>query len=116
MIETHRLAQKLATGFQALGGKLLNPTETNMAWLDFKSLNIPIGLLTLRAEEIQPIPLVIKSSRFVIHHQITDEAIDEVLELIKKVKEEVEQNGVDGKSLLSSVTNSAFATFSRAPY
>lgn len=101
LYSTHLLARKLADGFVALGGELLNPTETNMVWLDFRSVGIPIATLMERAQQIKPYPLVVRGSRFVIHHQIDEQAIDDLLQLVAELKEEMAVNGTGGREVTS---------------
>lgn len=83
--ETHRLARKLSNGIQALGGKFVYPTETNMVWVDLGSLGIPLKDLQDKGAALQN-PLTIRGARFVIHHQIEEAAIDDLLELFAKLR------------------------------
>lgn len=92
LIETHRLARKLSDGVTALGGELVFPTETNMVWVDLASLGIPLKELQDAADAL-PEPLTIRGARFVVHHQITEQAIDDLLDLFKTLRKE--QNEVD---------------------
>jgi len=85
LVGTHALASKLADGVQALGGKLVYPTETNMVWVDLASLGIPLKELQAAGEALEK-PLVIRGSRFVVHHQITESAIDDLLVLFKDLQ------------------------------
>lgn len=83
--ETHRLARKLADGVEALGGKFVYPTETNMVWVDLASLGIPLKDLQDEGGMLAS-PLVIRGARFVVHHQITEAAIDDLLELFTSLQ------------------------------
>jgi threonine aldolase len=86
LIGTHGLARKLADGVQALGGKFVYPTETNMVWVDLASLGIPLKDLQAAGEALEQ-PLVIRGARFVVHHQITEQAIDDLLTLFKDLQD-----------------------------
>ncbi|KAH8090382.1 putative threonine aldolase [Filobasidium floriforme] len=86
LIGTHGLARKLADGVQALGGKFVYPTETNMVWVDLASLGIPLKDLQAAGEALEQ-PLVIRGARFVVHHQITEQAIDDLLILFKELQD-----------------------------
>lgn len=86
LLETHRLAAKLAEGVAALGGKFVFPTETNMVWVDLASLGIPLKELQDAGNALER-PLTIRGSRFVIHHQITEEAIEDVLKLLEQLRD-----------------------------
>lgn len=87
---THKLAQRLSNGILALGGRLLLPTETNIVSLDLSSLNISGPELIKRGREMFPEnPLTVGSTRFVVHHQIEERAIDDVLALLRSFKDDM---------------------------
>jgi threonine aldolase len=86
LVRTHELAQRLAEAVQAMGGKLVYPTETNMVWVDLASLGIPLKDLQAAGEALEQ-PLVIRGARFVVHHQINAQAIDDLLVLFKDLQD-----------------------------
>ncbi|GHJ84499.1 hypothetical protein NliqN6_0901 [Naganishia liquefaciens] len=99
LTHTHKLAAKLSTGILALGGRLLVPTETNMVWLDLSSLNIRAPDMIQRAREMFPEnPLTVGGARFVVHHQIEEKAIDDVLALLKTFKDDMVREGLAAES------------------
>jgi threonine aldolase len=106
LTHTHKLAYKLSTGILALGGRLLVPTETNMVWLDLSSLNIRAPDMIQRAREMFPEnPLTVGGARFVIHHQIEEKAIDDVLALLKTFKEDMVREGLTADKSEASEIN-----------
>jgi threonine aldolase len=85
----------LSDGILALGGRLLVPTETNMVWLDLSSLNIRAPEMIKRGREMYPeTPLTVGGARFVVHHQIEEQAIDDVLAMLKTFKEDMVREGL----------------------
>ncbi|KAJ9105513.1 hypothetical protein QFC21_001884 [Naganishia friedmannii] len=94
LAHTHKLAEKLSAGILALGGRLLVPTETNMVWLDLSSLNIKAPEMIKRGREMFPEnPLTVGGARFVVHHQIEEQAIDDVLALLETFKQDMVREG-----------------------
>jgi threonine aldolase len=72
---THERARKLAERWQAGGGKLENPTETNMVWLDLTAAGVS-GEEFVEAGRKHGIKLF--EGRVVVHYQVTDEAIEKM--------------------------------------
>ena len=69
---THKRAKRVAEVWQSRGGKLAQPVETNMVWLDLGS----IGYTTKDFVELA-VKEGIKTAggRLVVHYQITDDAV-----------------------------------------
>lgn len=106
---THELCSYLAKGLADLGAQLLLPvgaflasspaptlriwltpltcssSETNMLWLDPSSLGFSISDLAQRAKTRG---VTLGSNRIVVHHQITREAVDDLLQLVADMKDE----------------------------
>lgn len=83
---THLLAQRLATGFQRHGLRILAPVDTNMVF--FGGLDSQLVIDALAALEN---PILIDSNRCVIHHQTDLEAVDEFVSVIGQL---VAEHGV----------------------
>ena len=81
---THTLATHLATSLAALGVRILLPVETNMLWLDPTPLGFTIDELVVaaRARGIR-----LGGTRIVIHIQIPAQVIEELIEIVKELKE-----------------------------
>lgn len=86
----HARAARLAKAFEDLGANLLFPTMTGMVWVDTQPLGFSTTELTRRALDIDNgrKRIVLGGSRIVLHFQITDEAVDDLIQLIKDMKEE----------------------------
>lgn len=79
--------------YSPLGGRLLIPTETNMVSLDLSSLNIRAPEMIKRGREMFPEnPLTVGATRFVVHHQIEERAIDDVLRLLRTFRNDMKHN------------------------
>ncbi|KAJ1018084.1 hypothetical protein NDA16_004953 [Ustilago loliicola] len=84
---THQLARYAGRELEKLGVRLTAPVETSMVFLDTSSIDIPISELVSRAASL-PNPVKLGGGRMVIHYQIEKQAIDDVLELIRTMKQE----------------------------
>ncbi|BDD55498.1 hypothetical protein MAP00_001009 [Monascus purpureus] len=70
---THHLAKKVADMWIQRGGSLQFPVQTNMVWLDLLKAGLgPNDVSTIAAEH----GVKLSGNRIVIHHQISNEAID----------------------------------------
>jgi threonine aldolase len=87
LAHTHKLARKLSDGIVVLGGRVSVTTETNMVWLDLSLLNLRVVDILKRSREMFPQnPPRIDEERFVVHHQIEEEAIDDMLAVLGTFK------------------------------
>lgn len=86
----HARAARLAKAFEDLGANLLFPTQTGMVWVDTSPLGFSTAELTRRALDIDNgrKRVVLGGARIVLHFQITDEAVDDLIELVTSMKEE----------------------------
>ena len=107
MPHTHQQAKKLAMSLQALGCTLEYPCMTNQVWLN----TAPTGVTTtILADELAKHGIKIASGngvvcRLVLHHQITDEAVDQFIDIAQKLFEQHK----DGKPLANTGTSSILA-------
>lgn len=81
--KTHSQAQTLAKGFEELGIRILSPVESSMVFFDCTSIGVTLE------EFIQHVnshaDIVIGSNRIVVHHQISDTAIEQLLEAARSL-------------------------------
>ncbi|KAB8211186.1 pyridoxal phosphate-dependent transferase [Aspergillus parasiticus] len=78
--ETHTKAKKVAEMWQNLGGKLSQPVETNMVWLDLDAAGLgPNDLGEIGKEK----GLKLLGNRIVIHYQVSEEAIARLGEVFR---------------------------------
>ncbi|KAJ9122437.1 hypothetical protein QFC22_001862 [Naganishia vaughanmartiniae] len=90
LADTHKLTKKLSDGIIALGGHVSYPAESNMVWLDLSSLKIQVPDIIQRSKEMFPEnPLMIEEERFVVHHQIEERAIDDMLALLATFRQDL---------------------------
>jgi threonine aldolase len=79
---THERARAIASTWEAKGGRLTSPTETNMVWLDLEAVGVT-------GEEFVAVGkkhgLKMFPGRVVVHYQIGDDAVDR----LEKVMDEV---------------------------
>ncbi|GAA5820963.1 hypothetical protein JCM3770_006150 [Rhodotorula araucariae] len=83
----HTLAKRLAHGLVATGVALDLPVETGMVWLDPAPIGASMRELQLRAAE-RGITLGAPRGRVVLHFQIDDQAVDDLLEVVRALKHE----------------------------
>ncbi|KAJ2559510.1 Threonine aldolase [Coemansia sp. RSA 1933] len=86
---SHRLARKLADGFVEMGFGLAMPVDTNMVLLSKGKLFSDKDFSAL-ADDLRPQGVVLGlpyegSIRLVVHHQITDECIDWILQSARRL-------------------------------
>ena len=86
----HALAAHLATSLEQLGVTLLFPTETNMVWIDTSALGFSVAELTRRAldNEAGNKRIVLGGARIVLHFQISEQAVEDLIELVATMKDE----------------------------
>lgn len=86
----HALAAHLATSLEQLGVTLLFPTETNMVWIDTSALGFSVAELTRRAldNENGNKRIVLGGARIVLHFQISEQAVEDLIELVATMKDE----------------------------
>ncbi|RDW83054.1 threonine aldolase-like protein [Coleophoma crateriformis] len=80
--QSHTTAKKIAELWVSMGGKLAQPTETNMVWFDLEDAGIT-------AEEIKALGkekgLTLGGGRLVVHYQISDEAVSKLGEVFTEI-------------------------------
>jgi threonine aldolase len=77
-----------------MGGKLANPTETNMVWLDLQ--DVRPGFVEIAKEHGLR---VLDRGRLVVHYQISDEAVSRLEQVMKVLLDRKGQNGHANKKL-----------------
>ena len=79
---THVRAKQVAEMWEAKGGKLVSPTETNMVWPDLQAAGIEDGEFV---EAMKRHGLKAYPGRLVVHYQVADEAVQK----LEKVMDEL---------------------------
>lgn len=88
--QSHARAKQIAKIWTDLGGKLGQPTETNMVWIDLEDAGVPGEKF---AEMGRAKGLKFLEGRLVVHYQISDEAVDRLEELMKEIIQNKDKNG-----------------------
>jgi len=108
MPHTHQQAKRLAMSLQALGCALVYPCQTNQIWIN----TAPTGVTTaMLAEELAKQGIKIASGngavcRMVLHHQISDEAIDQFIATAQNLFEQ--HKGAKPLAITGSSSNLAY--------
>ncbi|KAM0755606.1 hypothetical protein T439DRAFT_375935 [Meredithblackwellia eburnea MCA 4105] len=89
---THHLATALATGLVELNVKLLHPVETNMVWISTSHLGFSLQELNQRAKSRG---ITLGAPRIVVHFQVVEESVRDLLETVRQLKEEFKDKAVD---------------------
>ncbi|EXJ67366.1 threonine aldolase [Cladophialophora psammophila CBS 110553] len=92
---SHARARKVAEMWTAKGGKLANPTETNMVWLDLENEGCSADEF---AELASMEGLKARGGRLVVHYQISEEAVERlgrVMDAVLQRRAKDRQNGVN---------------------
>ncbi|KAI1328261.1 pyridoxal phosphate-dependent transferase [Xylariaceae sp. FL0255] len=93
---THKTAKRVEKGWVEIGGRMSYPVETNMCWLDLKSMDCTPA----RFEELgREAGLKISGNRLVTHYQIQEEALQRLFGVFRKIaKEKGTRVPADGES------------------
>ncbi|PVF96275.1 hypothetical protein CPB86DRAFT_816527 [Serendipita vermifera] len=102
----HQKARKLAERIQDLGITITQPVDTCMVWFDPSPVGLKCEDIAERAQKLDKPIAMFPADRLVVHIQTSDEAIDDMVELLRKMAKEAK----GGK--LPSSNNTA----NRAPY
>ncbi|KAI1115174.1 pyridoxal phosphate-dependent transferase [Nemania sp. NC0429] len=82
---THDTARRVEKMWTDLGGRLAQPVETNMCWLDLDSL----GCSAARFEQLgREVGLKLMGNRLITHYQIGEEAIQKLATVFQQVAQE----------------------------
>ncbi|KAH9818038.1 pyridoxal phosphate-dependent transferase [Melampsora americana] len=90
--KTHQLAQFLANELIKLGVKITVPVETNHVFIDPSPIGIDLNQLILRAQSKK---IRLGGSRIIIHIQIKEESIHELISLISEMKLEDSSSSIN---------------------
>ncbi len=82
LAQSHENAKRVQKIWADLGGKLLYPVDTNMVWLDLQAHQIDENEFIELAEKYG---LKVRSGRFVVHYQISNEAIEQLGKLFTEL-------------------------------
>lgn len=83
----HALARKLEQGLRAIGVQITSPAETCMVFYDPAPIGLNYEEIMERAASL-PDPIKVGGSRLVIHIQTSSQAVDDFINLLKRMSEE----------------------------
>ena len=90
--KTHIMAKQIASRVQEIGYQLTLPVDTNMVFVDLKTLGIKEkSFVEYCAREGV---LVFEYHRIVVHHQITQEAVDKLIHAMTRLMEDVKSGNL----------------------
>ncbi|KAL2058405.1 hypothetical protein ABVK25_001133 [Lepraria finkii] len=75
LVATHTRAREVASMWEGKGGRLAQPTETNMVWLDLEDVNCSTEKLVAAGVKEG---LKLLGGRIVVHYQVCDEAVEKL--------------------------------------
>jgi len=88
----HELARKLERGLLELGVEITGSAETCMVFYDPSSVGTSYAEVAQRATKLSK-PLTLAASRLVVHIQTTEQAIDDLLGVVRSLAEEKKAAG-----------------------
>lgn len=80
--DSHKRAREIADIWEKKGGKLANPVETNMVWLDLEAAGVSMtDWIAMTKNE----GITSRGGRLVIHYQITEESCKKLENVMDKI-------------------------------
>ena len=90
----HKLARHLAIALHDLGAKITVPCETNMVFFDPSALGFSQKQMFEHASA-KDLPIVLRGgTRMVLHHQTSPAAVETIIDLVRRMKEEFASQAV----------------------
>lgn len=105
--KSHITAKKIATMWTEMGGKLDQPTETNMVWFNLEDLHLTGDEFAATGKKHG---LRFLGGRLVVHYQISDEAVERLEGLMKEVISMKHANGSGSANKKRKVGEKAYRT------
>lgn len=82
LARSHGIARLVGQIWTERGGRLLRPVETNMVWVDLKSLGVDEKTWNTIGKRHG---ILLDGKRIMVHHQISDEAVRKLQSVIAEV-------------------------------
>ncbi|TFY78955.1 hypothetical protein EWM64_g5055 [Hericium alpestre] len=92
LFTVHALARRLEQGLKGIGAEILSPAETCMVFYDPTPLGVTYDEIFERGSKL-PEPLELGGSRLVVHVQTTEQAVEDLLTLLRALAEEKKAAG-----------------------
>jgi threonine aldolase len=90
--KVHALAQRLEQGLEEIGVEITSRAETCMLFYDPSPIGLDYDEISKRAR-LLPKPITLGGSRMVVHIQTDEEAVDDLLKVVRQLAEEKKQAG-----------------------
>ncbi|TIC27211.1 hypothetical protein E3Q11_02625 [Wallemia mellicola] len=84
--KTHERAKRIAEGFEQAKIRIISPVETSMVFFDSSTIGFSLEEFIQRVKDRAGI--TISSNRIVVHHQITDEAVENLVQVAIEMSQE----------------------------
>ncbi|KAI5864970.1 pyridoxal phosphate-dependent transferase [Durotheca rogersii] len=85
--DTHATAKRVEKLWTGLGGRMECPVQTNMCWLDLKSMNCSVSRFVELGNQVG---LKLMGNRLITHYQIGEEAIQRLSGIFETISREKE--------------------------
>jgi threonine aldolase len=95
LTQSHENAKRIQKMWTDLGGKLQYPVDTNMVWVDLEAHEIDLNKFIELGEKYG---VKVRSGRFVVHYQISEEAIEGLGKLFTDILTGKESQGKKRKA------------------
>lgn len=82
LTRSHAIARLVGQTWTDRGGRLLRPVETNVVWVDLKSLGVEERTWNAAGKRHG---ILLDGKRIMVHHQICDEAVIKLQSVIAEV-------------------------------
>ncbi|KAM3074862.1 hypothetical protein ACMFMG_008275 [Clarireedia jacksonii] len=104
---SHEMARRIAGIWTGMGGRLLQPTETNMVWLDLEDVECSGEAFVQLGKEKG---LRFLGGRLVVHYQIGEEAVGRLEEVMRELMERRGKGKGEGVGASEKVGEKAYGT------
>lgn len=84
LVETHKLARRLADELQRAGCTILAPVDTSMVFFDAAPLGLSFDKVKAALAALDE-PITLGSNRLVVHHQTSPRAVEDLVATIKSL-------------------------------
>ena len=98
--QSHKRAKQVAAMWEQKGGKLQQPCETNMVWLDLHRAGVEEKTFV---EEALKEGVKVRGGRLVVHYQVSQVAVDVLAKIMDRIQEGGRSVEVEGGTKMAKV-------------
>lgn len=99
LVGTHALARRLADGLKKAGFDITAPVDTNMVFFDASPLGLSNDDVVAALAALQD-PIALAGNRCVLHHQTSEKAVDDFIEVANGLAERPGRDDASGAATL----------------